>query len=82
MISIAQIPHGWNNTVGLAADLRLVAALPVAGRVKYLTPLQVIDEIVTAAFQLDSEGMSPIPTKPGLGIELDMDALEGFSRPQ
>ncbi len=32
-------------------------------------------------FQLDSEGMLTIPTTPGLGIELNKDALAEFSRP-
>ena len=59
-----------------------MAALPVAGWVEYLTSSQFIDEIVTTPFHLDSEGVLPIPTKPGLGIELDMDALERFSRLQ
>ena len=78
--NVLLVPHGWNNAVGLAADLHLVAALPVAGWVEYLTPSPFIDEIVTTPFQLDGDGMLTIPTRPGLGIELDMDALEHFSR--
>lgn len=70
------VPHGWNNAVGLAADLHLVASMPAAGWVEYLTPSQFIEDIVVTPFQLDSDGMLPIPTGPGLGIELDMQALE------
>jgi D-galactarolactone cycloisomerase len=77
---ILLVPHGWNNAVGLAADLALVAALPVAGWVEYLTPSAFIEDIVATPFRLDADGMLPIPTAPGLGIELDMQALDVISR--
>ena len=32
------VPHGWNTAVGLAADLQLVSAVPVAKWVEYITP--------------------------------------------
>jgi D-galactarolactone cycloisomerase len=75
------VPHGWNNAVGLAADLHLVAALPVARWVEYITPSPFIEEIVVTPFTLDADGMLSIPTAPGLGIELDHEALRRFSRP-
>jgi len=74
------VPHGWNTAVGLAADLHLVAALPVARYVEYITPSPFIEELVTRPFQLDATGMLTIPTGPGLGIELDMDAVARFAR--
>jgi L-alanine-DL-glutamate epimerase-like enolase superfamily enzyme len=73
------VPHGWNNAVGLAADLHLVAALPVARWVEFLTPSPYIEEIVSTPFRLDSDGLLPIPTTPGLGIELDRDALARYA---
>ena len=79
--NIMLVPHGWNTAVGLAVDLHLVAALPVAGWVEYITPSPFIEAIVMTPFQLDSEGMLKIPTAPGLGIELNPDALAEFSRP-
>jgi L-alanine-DL-glutamate epimerase-like enolase superfamily enzyme len=79
--NILLVPHGWNNAVGLAADLQLVAALPVARWVEYLTPSPYIEEIVTTPFTLDSDGMLTIPTRPGLGIELDPDGIARYSRP-
>jgi D-galactarolactone cycloisomerase len=36
--NILLVPHGWNTAIGLAADLHLTAALPVAEYVEYLTP--------------------------------------------
>ena len=65
--------------VGLAADLHLAAAIPVAKYVEYLTPAPYIDDIITQPFQLDADGLLTIPTSPGLGVELNRDALRRFS---
>ena len=35
--NIQWVPHGWNTAIGLAADLHLSAAMPVARYVEYLT---------------------------------------------
>jgi L-alanine-DL-glutamate epimerase-like enolase superfamily enzyme len=77
--NILLVPHGWNTAVGLAADLQLVAALPVARWVEYLTPSVFIEEIVTTPFKLDAEGMLPIPSGPGLGITLDPGGVAKYS---
>ncbi|MGD9646027.1 MAG: mandelate racemase/muconate lactonizing enzyme family protein [Pirellulales bacterium] len=73
------VSHGWNTAVGVAADLHLAAALPVARYVEFLTPAPYIDEILVAPFKLDRDGMLPIPTAPGLGIELNRDALRRYA---
>jgi D-galactarolactone cycloisomerase len=74
--NILLVPHGWNTAFGVAADLHLVASLPVARYVEYLTPSPYIEEIITDPFKLDADGYLPIPTKPGLGIELNREALK------
>jgi D-galactarolactone cycloisomerase len=78
--NVTFVPHGWNTAVGLAADLQLVASLPVARYVEYLTPSPYIEEIVQTPFKLDADGMLPIPTAPGLGLDLDWDGINRFSR--
>ena len=77
--NILLVPHGWNNAVGLAADLHLMAALPVARWVEYLTPSPYNDGILKTPFRLDEDGMLPIPTTPGLGIELEPEFIARFS---
>ncbi|MCO6458314.1 MAG: mandelate racemase/muconate lactonizing enzyme family protein [Pirellulaceae bacterium] len=77
--NIQFVSHGWNTAVGLAADLHLAAALPVARYVEYLTPAPYIEEIITQPFQLDADGCLPIPDRPGLGIELNRDAVRRFA---
>lgn len=78
--NIQFVSHGWNTAVGLAADLHLAAAIPIARYVEFLTPAPYIDEILTTPFQLDDQGCLTIPDGPGLGIELNRDALKRFAR--
>ena len=76
---IQMVSHGWNTAVGLAADLHLAAAMPVARYVEYLTPAPYIEGILTELPRLDEEGMLGVPQGPGLGIEVDREALKRFS---
>ncbi len=73
--NIQVVSHGWNTAVGLAADLHLAAAIPVATHVEFITPSPYVDKILAVPFQIDSDGMLEIPTAPGLGIELNRDAV-------
>jgi len=72
------VPHGWNTAIGLAADLHLTAALPVATYVEFLTPSPYLDELVLDPFRPDSEGYLRVPDRPGLGLELNREALQRF----
>ena len=76
---VHMVPHGWNTAVGLAADLQLVSAFPDTELVEYLRGSPFIDEIAAGGWSLDADGMLPIPERPGLGITLDMDALEKYT---
>ena len=55
---------------------------PVARYVEYLTPAPYIEEIVTRAVHDRRRGLPGDPQGPGLGIELDREALKRFSNPQ
>lgn len=74
------IPHGWNTAVGLASDLQLASALAGTDLVEYLTGSPFIDELAAGGWRLDADGMLPIPCGPGLGMEINLDALAEFSR--
>jgi L-alanine-DL-glutamate epimerase-like enolase superfamily enzyme len=76
--NILLVPHGWNTAIGLAADLHLTAALPVARYVEYLTPSPYLDELITEPFRPDAAGYLQVPTRPGLGVELNREALARF----
>jgi D-galactarolactone cycloisomerase len=70
------IPHGWNTALGLAADLHLASATRNTDMVEYLTGSPFIDDLVEKKWQLDENGMLAIPNGPGLGVSLNLDAVE------
>lgn len=74
------IPHGWNTAVGLAADLQLASAFSDTDLVEYIAGSPYVDEITAGGWRLDAEGMLPIPDRPGLGLDLDMDAVNRYTR--
>jgi D-galactarolactone cycloisomerase len=79
---IQVVSHGWNTAIGVAADLHLAAAMPVAKYVEFLTPAPYIDEIIEQPFELDSDGCLAVPSGAGLGIELNREALKRFASPR
>lgn len=74
------VPHGWNTAIGVAADLALTAAMPVAGWVEYQVDVPYVEQLIDPPFRLDKDGMLPVPTGPGLGIKLNPEAVAKFSR--
>ncbi len=73
------IPHGWNTAVGVAADLQLASAFPDTDLVEYLHGSPYVDGIVARPWQLDADGMLPIPAAPGLGLALDPEAVARYT---
>jgi L-alanine-DL-glutamate epimerase-like enolase superfamily enzyme len=73
------IPHGWNTAIGLAADLQLASALPDTDLVEYLTGSPFIDDITMDKWALNPDGTLSIPDGPGLGIRVNLDAVEYYS---
>ncbi|MHB9033639.1 MAG: mandelate racemase/muconate lactonizing enzyme family protein [Anaerolineae bacterium] len=76
---VRYIPHGWNTAVGLAADLQLASAFPGTDLVEYLSGSPYIDDIVAGGWKLDDDGMLASPERPGLGLELDWDAVSHYA---
>ena len=79
-------PHVWGSAVAQAASLQVIAALPVTHHSLYARePILEYDrsshpfrrELVTAPITL-SDGLVPIPDRPGLGIELVPETLERY----
>ncbi len=75
------VPHCWKTGIGIAASAHLAAAVPNCPFIEFipatLTNSALRRELVTEELKL-IDGKLPLPEKPGLGIELDMKALERY----
>ena len=65
--------------MGLAADLHLASACQNTELVEYLTGSPFIDDIVEDPWKLGGDGMLPVPSGPGLGISINLDAVEKYT---
>ena len=73
------IPHGWNTALGLAADLQFASAFADIDLIEYLTESPFIDNLASGGWRLNDDGTLPIPDRPGLGVTVDMDAVEKYT---
>jgi L-alanine-DL-glutamate epimerase-like enolase superfamily enzyme len=76
------VPHCWKTGIGIAASAHLAAAIPHCPFIEFL-PADLCDsplrrELVRDELQL-VDGRLPLPTRPGLGIEIDAAALHRYS---
>ena len=74
--NIQMVSHGWNTAIGVAADLQLAAAMPVARYVEYLTPCAYIEALTVERFVIGGEGFLEIPQRPGLGVTFKLAAAK------
>jgi L-alanine-DL-glutamate epimerase-like enolase superfamily enzyme len=78
-MGIQLIPHGWNTAVGLAADMQLASALPRTTLVEYIHGSPYVDDLTVSGWKVDERGDLCIPEVPGLGVEINPDALARFA---
>ncbi len=76
---VRYVGHGWNTALGLAADLQLAGAIAECDLVEYIAGSAYVDRLLREPFGLDGEGFLPIPDRPGLGVEIDPDALARYT---
>jgi L-alanine-DL-glutamate epimerase-like enolase superfamily enzyme len=76
------VPHCWKTGIGIAASAHLSAATAHCPYIEFLpaalaeSPLRrdlVVEELTL------KDGVVPLPTKPGLGIELDWGAVRRYT---
>lgn len=75
------VPHAWKSGLSIAAELHFAAATRSCEFVEYL-PVPLTDselrrELTKGDVEM-RDGVLPLPTAPGLGIELNRDALAFF----
>jgi L-alanine-DL-glutamate epimerase-like enolase superfamily enzyme len=78
------VPHGWKTGITVAATAHLAAVTPHLPFFEFVPPdvaeSRLRRELVHDELALAPDGTLPLPERPGLGIELDRDAVEEFSR--
>lgn len=75
------VPHCWKSGIGIAASAHLAAATACCPYIEFL-PAELSEsalrrELLTSDLPFVN-GKIPLPEEPGLGIELNRDALEKF----
>lgn len=77
------VPHCWKTLIGIAASLHMAAAIPHCPFVEYL-PAHLCEsalrrELVRDNLEFENSRLE-LPQRPGLGIELNTDALRRFAK--
>jgi len=75
------VPHLWKTEISIAAALHLAAATPHCDYIEFLPA-----ELSASGLRRDLtdhrlqmvDGVLPLPTAPGLGVELDREALAAY----
>ena len=76
------VPHLWKTGISIAAAAHLAAARPEVAYIEYLPPA-----LCEAGLRKDLvheelalvDGRLPLPVRPGIGVELDRDALQRYA---
>jgi len=72
-------PHAWLTDLLSAASLHLNAVLERSLFLEYnVCDNPMLREIIRHPIPMDKDGMMPVPRGPGLGIEIDEQAVERF----
>ena len=72
-------PHAWLTDLLTAASLHFNAVLPRALFLEYnVCENPMLREIIRNPVPMDADGFIPVPAGPGLGIEVDEEAVHRF----
>lgn len=73
------VPHVWGTPVALAASLQVIATLPGRPWLEFdRSPNPLREELSPHGFVPGDDGRVAVPDAPGLGIDLDRDAIERY----
>ena len=75
------VPHCWKTGIGIAASAHLAAVTPNCPYIEFL-PANLCDSLLRQELVADEieivNGQIPLPQNPGLGIEVNREALRRF----
>ena len=76
------VPHCWKTGIGIAASAHMAAAVPNCPLIEFL-PAEMCDSVLRQELVNEplvmKDGVIELPTAPGLGVELNRDALEKYA---
>jgi L-alanine-DL-glutamate epimerase-like enolase superfamily enzyme len=76
------VPHLWKTGISIAAAAHLAAVSPNCDYIEFL-PAELSESPMRKDLTCDElrmvDGVIPLPTKPGLGVELNRDAVERYA---
>lgn len=78
------IPHAWTSGPGFVANLQVAGSIPGCDYIEYpYDPPAFLVESLQGTLQepllrIDKEGYVHLPQKPGLGVELNREAMERY----
>jgi L-alanine-DL-glutamate epimerase-like enolase superfamily enzyme len=75
------VPHAWNTGITAATAIHLSAVTPNCPYVEFLPPSMFeagLRKDLLARELVPVDGLIPLPTDPGLGVELDPDAVQHY----
>ena len=76
---VALVPHAWKSGIIKAASLHCNAVLPGALFQEYcVAETEINTKLTRQLLPIESDGYVPVPTEPGLGIDLDEDVLSSL----
>ena len=75
------VPHCWKTGIGISASLHMAAVTPHCPYIEFM-PTELCDSLLRKELVHDEmrieNGRLALPTRPGLGIELNQSALDKF----
>ncbi len=78
------VPHTWGTGIKLAAGLQLAGSTPNCPFIECCIDMPAIDQIhdplLKRPLEFRKDGCLVVPQEPGLGIEIDENAVSTFSR--
>jgi L-alanine-DL-glutamate epimerase-like enolase superfamily enzyme len=77
------VPHCWKTGVSISATAHLAFTVPHCPFIEYLPPRlcheRLRRELTREELELGPDGTIPLPTRPGLGVEVDWDVVRRYS---
>ena len=74
------VPHAYNSDITIAANLHFLATQQEVGLIEYSTsPSRLRRDLVLGLPPIGEDGTITVPTGPGLGVTLNVDAVKEFA---